>query len=102
MDNAKTAMDTAKTASDDAKTDYDTEFAKIAPLQTTLDTKTTEAAEAREINLMTSTEELLWGKPAEGTTPAVEGLVDRMRKASKALNQAYVAQQAADKAINQN
>lgn len=61
---AKTEMDTAQTTADTKEGEYNTEFAKIAPLETTYNEKRDEADETYAAWLITSTEEFMWGKEA--------------------------------------
>lgn len=115
------SLQEANTNRDTAQGEFDTEFAKIAPLQEAYDEAKNTSDEAWEEWKVTHIDTILWGRPAveaveavEGqdaqydddgveTSPAVEaveaveaqdaveGVVDKYRKIDKQLNDAYIA-----------
>ena len=99
-----------------AQGDFDTKDGKIADqvtlweekegeIQGKLDEfneKQAEKADSREQAVVDETAWILYGKPAEGEEKAVEGLIEKVRKAEKAANQANLALAQAEKALANN
>lgn len=97
-------FDTAAGKIADQVTAYETKRDAIQGKLDTYNEKVAEKADAREQSVVDDTADILYGREADqdNNIDAIVGLIDKVRQAEKAANQANLALAQAEKALSEN